>query len=63
MSKNKETYQITLETAQMDFLRLVKEKYFIADESKVVRIMMDYVVKNHTLQPSIFNEVRCLHCG
>lgn len=62
MAKNKETYSITLETEEMDFIREVKDKYDIADEDKVLRIILEYVIGNPKLQPTIFTEVRCTRC-
>ena len=62
MPKNKDTYQITLERDQMDFIRWVKGKYGISDESKVIRIVMDYVTTDSALHPVIFDDVRCVRC-
>ncbi len=62
MPKRKETYEITLEADQISFIRRAKEKYDIPDESKVMRIIMDYVMINHSLHPTIFTEIRCRRC-
>ena len=62
MSKNKETYQITLETEHMAFIQEVKERYDIADEDKVMRIVMDYVMTSPDLHATIFTQIRCLRC-
>lgn len=61
-SKNKETYQITLETDQMAFIRGVKEQYKITDTDKAVRIIMDYVITSPELHETIFGQTRCLRC-
>jgi hypothetical protein len=62
MSKNKKTYQITLETDQMAFIREARERYKILDVDKVVRIIMDYVITSPELHTTIFTEPRCLRC-
>ena len=62
MPKNKETYQIILETDQMAFIREAKERYAIADADKVVRIIMDYVITSPNLHGTIFTQTRCLRC-
>ena len=62
MAKNKETYQLTLETDQMVFIREAQERYEIADEDKVMRIIMDYVMTSPDLHETIFSQTRCLRC-
>jgi len=62
MSKNKGTYQITLETDQMAFIREAKNRYDITDEDKVMRIIMDYVMTSPDRHTSIFTQTRCLRC-
>ena len=62
MSKNKETYQVTLETDQMDFIHEAQERYDIPDEDKVLRIIMDYVLTSPDLHETIFTQTRCLRC-
>ena len=39
-----------------------KEKYNIADEGKVVRIVMDYILVNPDIHDRVFKDVRCLRC-
>ena len=62
MPKMKESYEITLETDQMNFLSWAKGKYDIADESKVMRIIMDYVITDRDRYDTVFSNVRCLRC-
>ena len=62
MPKMKESYEITLETDQMSFLSWAKEKYDLADESKVMRIIMDYVITGRDQYDTVFSNVRCLRC-
>ena len=40
MEGTKQAYEFELNSDQMDFIRSAKEKYGIADESTVVRIMV-----------------------
>jgi hypothetical protein len=62
VSKNKQTYQITLEADQMVFLRETKKQYEMPDEDKVMRIIMDYVMTSPELHATIFTRTRCLRC-
>ena len=62
MPKIKEAYEVTLETDQMKFLSWAKEKYDIADESKVMRVIMDYVITDRAQYDTVFTNVRCLRC-
>ena len=62
MSKDKQAYQLTLETDQMAFVREAQERYEIADEDKVMRIIMDYVMTSPDLHETIFSQTRCLRC-
>ena len=63
MSGVKETYAIDLNLDHMEFIRSTQEKFRIVDESKVVRIAMDYLLMNPDLQDTVFGEPRCLRCG
>ena len=56
MAGEKESYTLELNPDHMEFLTSIKEKYTIADESKVVRIALDYLFLNedatgHLLYP------------
>ncbi len=62
MAGEKESYQINLNPNQMTFIRNAKEKYNIPDDSKVMRIVMDYLMSNPGLHAAVFSEVRCLRC-
>jgi hypothetical protein len=42
MGGAKQSFEIDLNPDQMAFVRLAREKYGIADEGKVVWIIMDY---------------------
>ena len=62
MAGEKETYEIQLNPDHMGFIRNAKDKYSIADESKVMRIMVDYLITNPGLHDTVFGETRCLRC-
>ena len=62
MSGVKTTYQIDLTGDQYQFLQSAKEQYKIPDESKAVRIVIDYLMSNPQIQESVFSESRCLGC-
>ena len=63
MSGVKESYAIDLNLDHMEFIRSTQEKYKIVNESKVIRIAMDYLLTNPGLQDTVFGEPRCLRCG
>ena len=63
MAGAKDAYQIDLSAEQIAFLRSAQEQYNIPDESKVVRIMVDYLLSNPDIQATVFEEARCLWCG
>jgi hypothetical protein len=62
MAGTKQTYQIELNPDQMAFLRSTKDKFDIADEGKVLRIVVDYLLTNPTIHNTVFGETRCLRC-
>ncbi len=62
MAGEKESYQINLNPNQMTFIRNAKEKYKIPDESKVMRIVMDYLMSNPGIHNTVFSEIRCMRC-
>ena len=63
MAGTKETYTFELNPEHMGFIRSTKDKYSIYDESKVVRIMLDYMLSFPDTHDTVFGEPRCLRCG
>ena len=63
MAGTKETYQIDLNPDQMAFVQQIQEQFEIASESKVLRIVVDYLIQNKDVHETIFSEMRCLRCG
>ena len=62
MAGIKESYQVDLNADHIAFVKSAKEKYDIADEGKVMRIIMDYVLTSPDIHDNVFKEVRCLRC-
>lgn len=62
MAGNKETHEIDLNPDQMAFIRAAKEKYNIVDESKVVRVILDFIQTSPDMHDNVFNQTRCLRC-
>ncbi len=62
MAGVKETFEIELNPEMMAFIQAAKEKYEIASQDKVVRIIMDYILTNPGIHDSVFTEFRCLRC-
>lgn len=62
MAGEKATFEIELNADQVAFIRLAKEKYDLADESKAIRIVLDYLSTNIDIHDTVFSEVRCLRC-
>ena len=62
MAGAKEAYQIDLNQDQIAFIRSAQGQHNIPDESKVVRIMVDYLLSNPAIHATVFDETRCLGC-
>ena len=41
----------------------MKEDYNIPTESKVMRIIMDYLQENNDVHDAVFKQIRCLRCN
>ena len=62
MAGPKDVYQIELTRDQIAFVRSAQEQYKIPDESKVMRIVVDYLLSSPDIHDSVFTETRCLRC-
>ncbi len=62
MGGQKATFEVELNPDQMALIRSAKEKYDLADESKAIRIVLDYLSSNPDIHDTVFSEVRCLRC-
>ncbi len=62
MAGPKVAYSIDLDTDQIAFIRSVVAQYDIPDESKAVRIMVDYLMTHRDGNDTVFGETRCPWC-
>ena len=62
MAGNKQTFEVELNPDQMAFIRSMKEKYEIVDESKTIRVVMDYLMTTQNVHDAVFGQTRCLRC-
>ena len=62
MAGPKENYEVQLNPDHMAFIRSMKEKYEIADDSKTFRIVIDYLMVTHNVHDAVFGQSRCLRC-
>ena len=62
MAGPKQTYEVELNTDQMAFMRSMKEKFDIADESKTFRVVIDYLMTTQNVHGDVFGKNRCLRC-
>jgi len=62
MAGVKQTIEIQLNPDQVVFMGIMKNNYNIASESKVMRIIMDYLQDNQDIHDTVFGEMRCLRC-
>ena len=62
MAGVKQTIEIELNPDQVVFMGIMKNNYNIASESKVMRIIMDYLQDNNDIHDTVFGQMRCLRC-
>ncbi len=62
MAGEKQTITIELNNDHVTFMRIMKDDYKIPTESKVMRIIMDYLQENKDVHDTIFKQIRCLRC-
>ena len=62
MAGEKQTVEIELNNDQMTFIRFMKDDYKIPTESKVFRIIIDYLLTNKDVHDTVFSQTRCLRC-
>ena len=58
----KETHTYELNEDHAEWLKEMAEKYTLDDESKALRIVLDYVMQEAD-HDEVFEEMRCHHCG
>ena len=62
MAGTKTALTVDINAEHLGLINVSKDKYDIADEGKVVRIIMDYIITNPGIHDSVFKDVRCLRC-
>jgi hypothetical protein len=62
MAGTKTAVTVDVNAEHIGLINTSKEKYDIADEGKVVRIIMDYLITNPGIHDTVFKDVRCLRC-
>ena len=62
MASPKQTFEIELGTDQMAFIRSMKAKYEIVDESKTFRAVIDYLIATQNIHDDVFGKRRCFRC-
>ena len=63
MAGPKKTIEIELNHDHLDFIQKMKDNYEVRTESKIMRIVMDYLQENEDVHDTVFGERRCLRCG
>jgi|TARA_B110000263_G_scaffold42419_1_gene34394 hypothetical protein len=62
MANPKQTYELELGNDQMAFIRSMKDKYEIVDESKTFRAIVDYLIATRNVHDEVFGKRRCFRC-
>jgi hypothetical protein len=62
MAGDKQSLEVHLNPDQVIFLKSARETYDVPDESKVLRIILDYIQTNRDIHNTVFGEVRCNRC-
>jgi len=62
MGSIKTEHKFELIEGHVDWLKEMAEKYGLFDEGKALRIVLDYVMEEAD-QTTVFEEIRCNHCG
>lgn len=62
MANPKQTYELELGNDQMAFIRSMKAKYEIVDESKTFRAIVDYLIATRNVHDEVFGKRRCFRC-
>lgn len=58
----KTEHWMQLKPRQWKYLQEMAKKYQMPDESKVLRCLLDYAIKNPAIEAAIYTEIRCLDC-
>jgi hypothetical protein len=55
-------YSFELNDDHVEWLKNMKNKFSLDDEGKTLRIVLDYVMEEAD-QETVFEVIRCNHCG
>ena len=62
MAGSKQTFEVELTTDQIAFIRSMKDKYELPDESKTFRVVIDYLMVTRNVHDDVFGQSRCFRC-
>ena len=57
-----EEYTIELKERQYEWLKKMVEKHTLADESKALRCLINFVMDETDHEESVFTDIRCMDC-
>ena len=63
MAGKKIKVEFDIQQDAVDMLNYFKEKYKLADRSKALRVILDYVADEKEEHEYIYSARRCLRCG
>ena len=63
MAGKKISIDFEIQQDSIDMLDYFKEKYKLADRSKALRVILDYVASESEEHENIYSIRRCLRCG
>ena len=63
MAGEKQTIEVDLNSDHITLIGELRNAYNIASESKVLRIVMDYLQENTDAHDAVFKPIRCLRCA
>ena len=63
MAGEKQNIEVELNPDHVALIGELKDTYNIASESKVLRIIMDYLHENTDVHDTVFKPIRCLRCA
>ncbi len=61
MSEN-QPVTVQLKERQRAYLRRMAEAHNLPDESKALRVLLDFAIQEEDMEDRIFGEMRCLDC-
>ena len=63
MAGKKISIDFEIQRDSIDMLDYFKDKYKLADRSKALRVILDYVASESEEHENIYSTRRCLRCG